>query len=274
MSPFYEKGVSPKGLHRLMPSTRVSGWCAHRVQAISEKVRLELIEHGVPSERIDTVYAPVDYTRFASAAEGDVRRELGLDPSHILITTVGHAFAVKGWDIALRAFTEVLHAIPNARLILVGGVDTCEEEKMCFQQLTGLSERLGVSEYVHFLGRRDDIPGILKACGVFILPSRSEGLPSALSEAMAAGLPCVAARVGGIPEVVTHGEDGLLFERENVDDLARLLVQLIQDKELRTALAARAANSARAFSMKGYVDTLFECYKDLIDCHLSRSHGC
>jgi len=95
MSPYYEKGVSPKGTHRLMLSTRVSCMCAHRVIAISQRVRAELVETVGFARKIDTVYVPVDYDRFANAERGNIRQELGFDESHILITSVGHAVPVK-----------------------------------------------------------------------------------------------------------------------------------------------------------------------------------
>jgi len=270
MSPYYEKNTRPKGLHRLMLSNRVSGLLSHRILAISEAVGLELRRQGVPGESIDTVHVPVDYARFAEAVDGDIRHSLRLDPSLILITAVGHAFPVKGWDIALQAFARVLKEIPHVRLLLVGGIDTNEREKRYFQELTDLSKNLSVSDHVYFLGKRNDIPGILKASDIFIFPSRSEGMGSALIEAIAAGLPCIAARVGGIPDVITHGENGFLFERENVEELASHLIRLIEDQQLRERVASNASKRARAFSMEGYVDKVFECYKALLSRNCAR----
>jgi len=269
MSSYYEKGVSPKGLHRLMPSTRVTCLCAHRILAISEKVRLELMESGCFGKHIDTIYAPVDYMRYSTAAQGNIRDELSLNPSHILISTVGHAVPVKGWDIAIRAFAKVHNVIPNVRLVFVGSITSSEETRI-FQQLTDLVRHYKLSKYIHFLRHRNDIPEILKSSDIFILPSRSEGMPGALIEAMAAGLPCVATRAGGIPEVITNGENGLLFEKENEDELSGHLVRLVQNQRLRKSIAMRASQRARAFSIEAYVDKLFECYKTLLSNNSSR----
>ena len=264
MSPYYEKGVSPKRLHRFMPSARITCLCAHRIMTISDKVRLELVESGCPGKHIDTVYVPIDYMRFANTAMGKIRDELGLDSSHILITTVGCAVPVKGWDIAIRAFAEVHNVIPNARLVFVGSTTSSKESKT-FRQLADLIRHYKLSKYIHFLGQRNDIPEILKASDIFILPSRSEGLCWALIEAMASGLPCVAARVGGIPEVINHAEDGLLFEREDANELAEHIIHLTQNRELRTNIASQASNRARFFSMTAYVNKVFECYKSLFE---------
>jgi glycosyltransferase involved in cell wall biosynthesis len=267
MSPYCENGVSPRGLHRLMPGTRVTCFCAHRIIAISGKVRQELIESGAPSKQIDTVYLPVDYHRFANAAKGNIRQELCFDPSHIIITSVGHAVPVKGWDVAIKAFVQVYQQIPSARMVLVGGRTSSEY----YNQLTGLIKQYEMEENIKFTGKRDDIPEILKASDVFILPSRSEGLCLALIEAMAAGLPCVAARVGGVPEVINHGENGLLFEREGVEELTGHLVRLIEDQLLRVKIASQTLKRASEFSMKSYVDKVFEAYETLLDAHVAQS---
>jgi len=270
MSPYYERGISPRGLHRLMLSTRVSCVCASRVLAISDQVRRELVDSVGFGERIDTIRGPVDSERFANARKGDIRRQLGLDPSDVLITAVGRAVPVKGWDVVIRASAEVHRLFPNAHIAFVGST-TSPEETDFFEKLAGLLRESNGSDHIHFLGHRDDIPGILKASDVFILPSRSEGMPAALIEAMAAGLPCVAAKVGGIPEVITHGEDGLLFERENAEQLAECVIGLIRNQSLRARIASHAANRAHEFGMRAYVDKVFRCYEALLGVPVAKS---
>jgi len=263
MSPYYEKGISPKGLHRLAVSTRLSCLCAGRVLAISNQVRQELVDSVGFSKRIDTVHVPVDHSRFANAAPGEIRRELGLLPSDTLITSVGHAIPVKGWDIAIRSFIEVQKRFPRAHLLFAGGTRSPQEKKF-FPKLNLLVKDCNASENIHFIGYRHDTPEILKASDIFILPSRSDGLCCALIEAMASGLPCIAAKVGGIPEVINHGKDGLLFERENAEELSGHLTRLIEDKPLRTRIALQATHTSKAFSMKAYVDKIIDCYMTLL----------
>ena len=81
---------------------------------------------------------------------------------------------------------------------------------------------------------------------------------------MAAGLPCVAARVGGVPEVIEHGENGFLFEREISEELAQYVIRLIEDQSLRAKFATQASIRAREFSMESYVDKIFTLYKNLL----------
>jgi len=256
MSSHYENGIPPKGLHRLMPSTRISCLCAHRILAISDMVGRELIETVGFGKKISTIQVPVDFHRFADATVGNIRQELGFDQSHTIVTSVGHAVPVKGWDVAIKAFVKVHQQVPDTGMVLVGDSTSSEY----YNQLTELIKLHQMEGNIRFVGRRNDIPEILKASDIFILPSRSEGMPAALVEGMAAGLPCIAASVGGVPEMISHNKDGLLFERENVEELARNLIKLIEDEPLRVKLGLQASVRARTFSMEAYVDRVFENY--------------
>jgi glycosyltransferase involved in cell wall biosynthesis len=302
MSSYYEENKKPRGLHHLMPSTRISCFCAHRILVISNKVGRELLETAGFGKKIDTVYEPVEYQRFsdidneniqeeiiessefrtkidtvytpinyehfANASENGKRAKLGYKSSHIMITSVGHAVPVKGWDIAIKAFALVHQQNPSARLILVGDSTSLE----FYNQLIGQIKQYKMEDFVRFTGKRDDIPEILKASDIFILPSRSEGMPAALIEAMASGLPCAAANVGGVPELITDGENGLLFERENSTELAQKILILIQDKSLRKKLESQASIHTGKFDMNLYVDKLFNTYKSLLE--IKRDNRC
>lgn len=270
MSPYYERGISARGHHQLALSIRLSHWCASRVMAISNQVRQELVDSVGYDKKLDTVYVPVDHSRFANAASGKIRQELGLTTSDILIASVGHALPVKGWDIAIRSFEIVRNRFPKVHLILVGGT-TSPKEKAFFQTLRPLIKEPDVSEYVHFVGYRHDTPEILKASNIFILPSRSEGLCCALIEAMASGLPCIATRVGGIPEVIQDGQDGLLFERENVEELAKHIITLVENPAQRARIASQAGQTSQAFNMLTYVDKVFDCYTTFLHANTDRT---
>ena len=261
MSSHYENNEKPKGLHRLMPSTRISCFCAHLILAISDKVGSELIETVGFNRKIKTVYAPVDYSRFTNALKGNMQQEMGFEQSHIIITSIGHSVRVKGWDVAIKAFFEVYRKIPNVRMLLVGDRTSLEY----YNQLTRLIKQYDMEDNIKFTGTRNDIPEILKSSDIFILPSRSEGMPGALIEAMAAGLPCIAAEVGGVPEVITHGNNGLLFKRANSQELAESLIKLIENQTLQTNLALQASIRARQFNMESYVEKVFNSYKSLLN---------
>jgi glycosyltransferase involved in cell wall biosynthesis len=264
MSSHYEQGISPQGIHRLQPSTRLSGMLAHKIIAASEAVRRELINLGFPSEKVRAVRCPVDLARCRGADGLRFRAELRIDAGDLLVIAVGHAVPVKGWDVLVRAFGDVANDFPQAHLALVGSSDSAEEREFA-QTIGGLVEQTGLAGKVRLVGRRFDIPACLAGSDVFVLPSRSEGQPLALMEAMASGLPCIAASVGGIPETILHNVNGLLFERENVEQLADRLRAALSDGMVRRRLGEAAEQTTRAFGLETYFDAVFSLYCGLLE---------
>ena len=264
MSPYYEQGVSPRGLHRIQFSTRVSCCLAHRVLAISEAVRLEVLGLGVSKNKIGVVRAPVEISPVSAGERAQTRRELGLDDSQVAVVSVGHAVPVKGWDILIRAFAQVAHRRSQVRLVLVGGTDGPSEAGFA-ERLRGMIAELGIAGVVQMAGQRSDATRILAAGDVFAFPSRSDGQGLALTEAMMTGLPCVAAAVGGIPEFIRDGRNGLLFEREDITGLARRLIRLVDDSSLRASLAAEGKRTGQNFTMQTYLDKVIGCYLTLLE---------
>ncbi|MBK7947565.1 MAG: glycosyltransferase [Deltaproteobacteria bacterium] len=143
--------------------------------------------------------------------------------------------------------------MPGAQVAIAGRGD--EEPN-----LRRLAAELGIGSRVHLLGLRNDVDRLLEAADVFVQPSRSEGLPLAVLEAMAAGLPVVATRVGGMGEAVVDGETGMLVGAERPDELARALRSLLEDDALRRRMGIEARARAEAeFS----VETMARRYVEL-----------
>jgi len=177
---------------------------------------------------------------FPSGVRSAVRRELGLGDDEMLLVAVGNLYAVKGHDVLLRALGELRRggeATPW-RLAVAG---RGEEEGA----LRTLAREEGLDERVHLLGFRSDVADVLAAGDVFVMPSRSEGLPLALVEAMSMGLPIIASDVGGIPEVVARDIEGLLVPPGDAHALAGALLGLWRDPAGRAALGSAAAERAR-----------------------------
>jgi glycosyltransferase involved in cell wall biosynthesis len=152
----------------------------------------------------------------------------------------------------------VLTELPEGRFVLVGG----GPERPRLEQLAA---ELGVAGTVQFLGQRTDISDLLPGFDVFVLPSITEGMPNAVLEAMVAGIPVVASRVGGVPEIVQDGETGLLIEPESPSDLARALIRLGRDAPLRLSLARNArAMVASRFNPRREVDETEAVYFQLL----------
>jgi glycosyltransferase involved in cell wall biosynthesis len=126
-------------------------------------------------------------------------------------------------------------------------------------------DALGLTSRVHFLGARRDLGNILGAIDIFTMPSYWEGLPLSMVLAMGAGLPVVASRVAGIPEVVDHGNSGLLVDPGKADQLSSALAMLVNDRELRSRLGAAAkAFVTPRFGADGYVDSIVSLYDRLL----------
>lgn len=186
--------------------------------------KLVFIANGVAAARFDPRQWP-------PAARLALRQALGVDREARLLICVGRLDAVKGQATLLRALVQVAAAQPAVLLLLAG--DGPERPR-----LTALAAELGVADRVRLLGARDDVPRLLALGELFVLPSLQEGMPNAVLEAMAAGLPVVGTAVGGVPELVVDGETGVLVPPGDATALADALLALL-------AAPARAAEMGR-----------------------------
>jgi glycosyltransferase involved in cell wall biosynthesis len=198
--------------------------CAHVIvanaQAAAERLRLE----RVARHKVAIVPNGLDVGRFAA------RR---LQPPLRRVVMVANLRPEKGHDVLIDAASRVLASFPDARFDLIGSGTE-------YQRLVALAAARGVSHAVSFLGHSEAVPEQLAAADVFVLPSRSESLPNALLEAMAAGLPVVASAVGGILEVIDEGTTGLLVPAGDPRALADAVSRLMSDGALATRLGAAA----------------------------------
>ncbi len=207
--------------------------------------RAEVVIHGVDVDAI------LSRRREREAA----RAELGVHSDQLLVATVANLRANKDYPTMLRAARRLADAGEPVRFVSVGQGHLAE-------QLEGERHRLGLGERFRFLGYREDPVRVLVAADVFCLSSRFEGLPISLLEAMAAGLPVVATRVGGVPAVVTDGREGRLVAPGDPAGLAAAVAEL-RDPGLRGRCAAAAAERVRAFGIDRAVQRQQELYERL-----------
>src|SRR5690606_35395203 len=192
--------------------------------------------------------------RTGAGARDAARARLGLDPAVPVVGTVGNFTAKKDQATLLRAVAGLAGGARPPVLVLVG-LGPMEDD------LRALAGRLGLAERVLFTGSRDDVPDLLPGFDVFALSSRFEGLPIALLEAMGTGVAPVETRVGGIPEVITDGEDGLLVDAGDPGGLAAALERLLEDGDLRARLGAQARARAGDFDLAAAVRRTEEVYR-------------
>jgi glycosyltransferase involved in cell wall biosynthesis len=208
----------------------VYGRLVERAVAIAPAVAAALRAGGVPAEKIDTVWSAVEPARFAAAGGAtELRGELGCPADATLFLSAGALVPRKGFDVLIEAFARL--SAQHARLWIAGAGP---ERAALEQRLSAL----GLGERTRLLGQREDVPRLLAACDVFVLPSRREGLGVAALEAMAAGRPVVASRVGGLGEAVVDERTGLLVPPGDAAALAMALERLLGDAGLRARLGA------------------------------------
>ena len=231
--------------------------------AVSPQVRDDLVELDVaPATRFAVVRLGIELDqRVASGSNGrgETRRVLGIGEGPFTVGWIGRMTGIKRTDDVLLAFKSLRERGIDARLCLVGdGPDRDQVERRAHE--------LGVMRETLFLGYQEQVSSFFSAFDVFILPSANEGTPVTAIEALAAGKPVVATRVGGIPDVVRDGEDGFLVEPGDVDALGERLAQLARDKPLRERMgkAARARVRER-YSVERLVDDVDRLYRSLLE---------
>lgn len=211
--------------------------------SVRSSVDVEVIRHGID----------LAAHRHGAAARRAARERLDLPLDAPVIGTVGNFTAKKDHVVLIEAFALTAAEHPEARLVLVG---TGPREDVLRDRV----RQLGVQEAVHFTGSRSDVFELLPGFDVFALSSRFEGLPIALLEAMASSAAPVATRVGGIPEVISDGVNGLLVDPGEPEALATALGKLLADETTRLRIAAAAWERAAAFDLRHAVTKIEAVY--------------
>jgi glycosyltransferase involved in cell wall biosynthesis len=211
----------------------------HRIITLTERGAQEHVEYKIAGpEKFMTIPSGIVLSDFRSVRVDPKmkRKELGLPTEGPVIGTVGRLVPIKGHVWLLKAAPQVLAEFPGACFVFIGGGPLLEELKRS-------AEELGIGRCVVFLGPRQDMPECLAALDVFALPSLNEGMGRVLIEAMAVGVPIVATRVGGIPDIVADGATGMLVPPQDEKALAAALLELLRDPHRRRAYGEAARRS-------------------------------
>ncbi len=241
----------------------------------SRAVVQDLLGEGAPPERVRLIYNGIDPGRFATGEMRIFRRqamraELGLRHDEIVLTCVANLFAYKG------------HADLLAALAMLGGASRCTRPTLLLVgrdagERAGLevqAAQLGLSASVRFLGERSDVPDLLAASDVGVLPSHEEGFSNAVLEGMAAGLPMVVSDVGGNAEAVIENESGLVVPARSPAALAQALAELIGDTSRRLAMGEAARRRvATSFSLDACVAAYEAMYEELWDRRMAAARS-
>ncbi|MBI5511327.1 MAG: glycosyltransferase [Deltaproteobacteria bacterium] len=248
LSTRHDTGFWMSRRHRVLEPWIYRGF--HQVLCVSAAVEAGLRGRGVAPERLCVVFPGVP-------AVGPAKSSGRSRPTGAIVA-VGRLETVKGHDLLLSAFAELCERLPAAelRLLLIGAGSA-------LPALRRLAARLEIRDRVTFYGAlpRPEVSNHLAEARLYVLPSRAEAAPLSLLEAMAAGLPCIATAVGGVPEILTHAENGWLVPPEDPEALAAAMYALLTDAERARKLGAAARRTvAERFSLAAYIDAVVSCY--------------
>lgn len=232
----------------------------HKIISDSNAVTDYLIHtQGISREHIVTIFNGIDISLYSSSVpDRGLLDEAGIEAGSKIIGTVGRLEDVKDHATLLLAFAKICQTIANAYLIIVG-------DGSLRGALTQRAKDLHILERIVFLGSRRDVHRILPLFDLFVLSSKSEGLPLSLLEAMAASVPVIATRVGGIPEIILDHESGLLFSPGDADALADCIHALLLNSEKAKSFSEKAFERVvSSFSMRAMTDQYEAVYNSLV----------
>ena len=235
-----------------------------RFLCASDAIRAMLANDGIPAGCMATVHDGVDLDRVAAARKLDVRADLGLAQNALLVGNVAALAPHKGHRYLIEAATTVVRRVPDARFVIVG---EGELETALKRQVKDLH----LERQVLLTGFRPDALSLQMGFDLFAMSSVTEGMGSALLDAMAMGQATVATRAGGIPEVIVDGHTGVLVQTRDADALASAIVGLLEEPDRRTRLGAAGAERVRqCFSAEQMVQRTIDAYDHLADTPRAR----
>jgi len=211
------------------------------------RARTRVVRHGIDTAKV----------RAGKSARDTVRASLGAGPGDLVVGTVANLRATKGYPDLLHAARTVLDQVEGVRFVSVGR-GPLEHE------LRALHARLGLGDRFQLLGHRPDAARMMSAFDVFCLPSHHEGLPVALMEALAMGLPVAATRVGGVDELVTDGREAVLVPARDPERLAEALLVLLRDPRRRAEMSLCALQTAERLNIEHTVREVEGIYREAV----------
>jgi glycosyltransferase involved in cell wall biosynthesis len=227
--------------------------------AISNGVKKVLLDAGVPEERIDVVFSGVDRSRFSHVGDGSsFKKEYGVREDEIVIGNVAALTDHKGQKYLINAVPYVMGHYPEARFFIIG-------EGELLPVLKQLAKETGVEERVVFTGFLSDVGEAYASMDLFVLSSHQEGLCTSLIDAMLMGVPVVATRAGGVTDVISHGECGLLVEPRNPQALAEAIERSLENQDEGGIMAEEAYQIfLKNYTLENMINQYEAVYKNTI----------
>ena len=234
---------------------------ADGIVAVSEHTARHMVDlEAAPKEKIRVIVNGIDFDRVKTSsadAAASLRRELGAEAAHLLLIAA-RLHPEKGYETLFRALANVRGRLGKPIVLAIAGTGPL------LPMYQDLARSLSIEDSVRFLGFRNDLPDLMSASDVFVLPSVAEAFGLVLTEAMYLGTPVLASRVGGIPEIVTDEVDGILVPPGDPASLASAIERLLEDQALRKKLAGAGRDKVvERFQFSRMVRSYEEYYDDL-----------
>ena len=225
-----------------------------KITCVSKYIEQGMLESGIPANRVCTIYKGHD-PNWYKANNPKSKKDLDIPEDAFVVGSIANFRRNKGIDLLIDAAKSLSKDLYNLHLVLIGKVHD--------QSLYKQAEQSGISDRIHFLGFKDNPSEYLPMFDVFVMPSRiREGFAKSVVEAMCCELPCIISNVGGMPELIRDGVDGLIFPEEDSRALAKAILKLAEDPEFRASFGkSGAARIAGEFSVDKTMREIIELYK-------------
>ena len=224
--------------------------------AISEKIKRHWVQRGLDSRNVDVVYNVYQSSENNDLQANDVSDMSEYDGYKIIF--VGRLTGCKGVPFLLKSFEQIINNNINSKLFLVGNG---EDENELKEYISGLN----IKQHVVFMGYRSNPLAFIRNADLLVLPSSKEGFGRVLLEAMAVGIPVIGTDIGGIPEIITHGENGLLVDYGDVDNLKRSIIEILKNNSLREKIIQGGYDTINSkFRVETYQGKIENIYDTLL----------
>jgi D-inositol-3-phosphate glycosyltransferase len=266
-----------EGEYRILGEKKVISKANRIIAAtLAEKSQLEFL-YKAPSSKISVIPPGVDTRHFYPIPKDEAKEVVGVPEDSHTILFVGRIEPLKGIDKLIQAISIIqkngeLRCCPH-NLVIIGGEPNAKPEDMNAEmpRLQDMVEDLGIENFVIFLGKQDQqlLPYYYSASEIVVMPSHYESFGMVALEAMACGTPVVASQVGGLAFLVRDGETGFVVPGNDVQMLAKRLVELIKDKDLRNKLGNKSAEYAQLYAWEIISEKMIEVYNQVLEKHNS-----
>ncbi len=229
-----------------------------KIVCISYAIENVLIQDDVPQNKLVTIHSGIDINKFSNMPTPEnFKRDLGIAENKILIGTIAAMSGQKDYPNLLKAAKIVVEQNDDVIFCAVG-------DGPHRQKIIKMADEFGLMNRFIFAGFREDIGNFLKAFDIFVLASKKEGLGTSILDAQSVGLPVIACEVGGIPEIISDGKNGLLVPPKNEQKLAEAILKLVKNTQFRKKLGENARESVKQFDIHRTIEKNIKLYEQIL----------